>query len=284
VKGPAVEWYVEIADATGEMTPVLGSRSDPNRISVDDSVEEEPIQQNRSHIDMHVDYVDFDGKLNKGFDQYYLAEADFTYRFLTPIYAVRLGFGTLSGTGGPKDVIDLDETNCLDEGGNFRCRQVEFSYVYTEFEFRLRKNVALMLRPQAGLLTTDTRMQTAAGRCRGANVDGCEFFTGLGGRARLRLGEEGGTNLVLGAGFTDGVGTVLEAAYSWLPKRSIPVQLSVQVTDMPVPEDFGVRLIGDIGWRSSDVSWFYPSLRLSYQARDINHTGLSGGLAMNFDW
>jgi hypothetical protein len=53
---------------------------------------------------------------------------------------------------------------------------------------------------------------------------------------------------------------------------------------MPVPEDFGVRLIGDIGWRSRDIAWFYPSLRLSYQARDIDHAGLSGGLAMNFDW
>ena len=51
---------------------------------------------------------------------------------------------------------------------------------------------------------------------------------------------------------------------------------------MPVPENFGVRLIGDVGYRS--LSWFYPSLRLSYQARDIDHAGVSGGLAMNFDW
>ena len=46
------------------------------------------------------------------------------------------------------------------------------------------------------------------------------------------------------------------------------------------PEE--VRLIGDVGYRS--VSWIYPSLRLSYQARDIDHAGVSGGLAMNFDW
>jgi hypothetical protein len=32
------------------------------------------------------------------------------------------------------------------------------------------------------------------------------------------------------------------------------------------------------------VPWFYPSARVSYQARDIDHAGISGGLAMNFDW
>ena len=104
----------------------------------------------------------------------------------------------------------------------------------------------------------------------------------FGGRGRIRFGSESGTNLIIGAGFTKGVGTLLEAAYNWLPSPAVPVQLSVQVTDMPVPENFGVRLIGDIGWRG--LSWFYPSLRLSYQARDIDHAGFSGGLAMNFDW
>jgi hypothetical protein len=98
----------------------------------------------------------------------------------------------------------------------------------------------------------------------------------------VRFGEEVGTNLVIGASFTDGVGTLLEAAYHWLPTAVVPVQLTVQVTDQPLPEDFGVRLIGDVGFRK--LSWFYPSIRLSYQARDIDHGGVSGGLAMNFDW
>ncbi|MEO8704498.1 MAG: hypothetical protein ABI867_30875 [Kofleriaceae bacterium] len=281
VRAPALEWYVEVA-TTGDTYTALGSRAAPNRIAVEASVTEPPIASGRSHIDAHVDYVDFDGKLGKGFDQYYQAEAEFGYRFLHPVHAVRLGFGTLSGTGGPKDVIDNAPDTCMDETGTFRCRNVNFSYVYTEFEFRLRESVALMVRPQAGLLSTDSMPGQAQRRCNGRNIDGCEFFTGLGLRGRLRLGDENGTHLVLGAGFTDGVGTLLEAAYHWLPKRTLPVQLTVQVTDMPVPEDFGVRLIGDIGWRS--LSWFYPSLRLSYQARDIDHAGVSGGVAMNFDW
>lgn len=284
VRGAAVQWYVELVAPNGQAYEGVGSREQPERIAIDAGVDEAPIRQGRSHIDAHVDYVDFDGKLGKGFDQYYQAEADFTYRFLTPVHAVRLGFGTLSGTGGPKDVIDQGN-DCMDGSGTFRCRNVNFSYVYTEFEFKLRKNVALLVRPQAGLLSTDTSANTTDGRCRNSSdIDGCTFFTGLGMRARLRLGEETGTNLVLGAGFTQNVGTLLEAAYHWLPTRMVPVQLTVQVTDMPVPEDFGVRLIGDVGLRHPSMSWFYPSLRLSYQARDIDHAGISGGLAMNFDW
>lgn len=281
VRAPRVEWYVEMVEPSGEVANALGARTAPLAIEIDADVREAPIESGRSHIDAHVDYVDFDGKLNKGFDEYYQAEADFSYRFGKPIYAVRLGFGTLSGEGGPKDVID-EGNGCVDSAGEFRCRKVTFSYVYTELELRIRPNVALMLRPQAGLLTTDRMSGSSANRCQGSDIAGCEFLTGFGFRARLRLGEEQGTNLVLGAGFTDQVGTLLEAAYHWLPAPKLPVQLTVQVTDMPVPENFGVRLIGDVGYRS--LSWFYPSLRLSYQARDIDHAGVSGGLAMNFDW
>jgi hypothetical protein len=43
-----------------------------------------------------------------------------------------------------------------------------------------------------------------------------------------------------------------------------------------------VRLVADVGLRS--LSWFYPSARVSYQARDIDHSGFGGGIALNFDW
>ncbi len=286
VRTPHLDWYVEIsARGTGQaVSPAVGSSEQPVQTKIEPVVTEAPVEPNRSHVDAHVDYVDFDGKLTKGFDQYYQAEIDFMYRFLDPVYAVRLGFGTMSGTGGPKDIIDADTTeNCLDATGAYRCRKVTFSYVYTEFEYRLQPNVAIMVRPQAGLLTTDSMPGTENNRCASStDLEGCGFHTRFGGRGRIRFGSESGTNLIIGAGFTKGVGTLLEAAYNWLPSPVVPIQLSVQVTDMPVPENFGVRLIGDVGWRK--FSWFYPSLRLSYQARDIDHAGFSGGLAMNFDW
>jgi hypothetical protein len=285
VVGPSVQWYVEVAaSSAAPPVPALGSQTEPRTIAVEPEVEEAPVYQGRSHIDAHVDYVDFDGKLGRGFDQYYQAEIDFTYRFLEPVHAVRLGFGTLSGTGGPKDIIDADLMGqCRDAAGAYRCKRLTFSYVYTELEHRLRPNVAVMIRPQAGVLTSDVTEEGSTSRCVGtSDIVGCEFRTRFGGRVRLRLGDEAGTNLVIGAAFTQGIGTLLEAAYHWRPAPVVPVQLSVQVTDQPVPEDFGVRLIADVGWRR--LSWFYPSARLSYQARDIDHAGISGGFAMNFDW
>ncbi|MEO6772744.1 MAG: hemophore-related protein [Kofleriaceae bacterium] len=283
VQAPAVEWYVEVAPPHGEARPVLGSISEPRSIEVAESVVEPPPAPNRSHIDLHVDYVDFDGRLSKGYDQYYLAEGDFMYRFLDPIYSMRLGFGTLSGVGGPRDVIDHDPRGmCVDTTGVYRCKRVDFSYVYTELEFRLRPQVALMVRPQLGVLTTDSMAGDDAAHCQSRDPRGCQFLTGAGGRVRLRLGQEQATNLVLGASFSRGVGTLLEAAYHWLPAPVVPVQITVQVTDQPVLEDFGVRLIGDVGYRK--LGWFYPSARVSYQARGLDHTGVSGGMAMNFDW
>lgn len=295
VRAPRLEWYVEArrrappapsspAAVPGSAVAVLGTRKAPIITEVDPIVVEEPIARGRSHVDAHVDYVDFDGQLGDGFDQYYQAELDFTYRFLTPVYAVRLGFGTLSGTGGPKDVIDDDPTDrCLDAGGNYRCSKVAFSYVYTEVELRISPRLAVLLRPQAGLLTTDRALGTDEDRCSGdGELEDCYFQTRYGGRARVRFGDETGTNLVVGAGFTRGVGTLLEAAYQWLPTPTVPVQLLVQVTDMPVPENLGVRLVADVGWRK--LAFVYPSLRVSYQARDIDHAGFSGGLALSFDW
>jgi hypothetical protein len=244
-------------------------------------VREPPIYAGRSQIDLHADYVDFQGKQGKGFDAYYEIDADFTYRFIDPIYAVRVGFGTLSGIGGPKDVIDQHPDDCTDASG-YQCKRVDFRYVYTELEFRLRPQVALLLRPQIGQLTTDPMAGSTASRCQGTDTAGCSMMIGAGIRGRLRFGDEWGTNLALGASFSRGVGTLLEAAYQWLPTPVVPVQFAVQVTDQPVISDFGVRLIGDVGLRQ--LSWVYPSLRLSYQARDLQHSGVSGGLGLNFDW
>jgi hypothetical protein len=280
----AAQWYAEVIPPAGSTpTPAIGSPHSPRELQVARDLTEAPPTANRSHIDIHFDFVDFDGKLAKGYDHYYQVEGDFMYRFLRPIYSVRLGFGSLTGIGGPKDVIDSDPSqSCRTVGGDYACKRVTFSYVYSEYEFKLTKILALLLRPQIGVLSTDDMPNAESGRCQTRDSAGCQFLTGAGGRLRLRIGDEQATNLVLGASFSRGVGTLLEANYHWLPARVVPVQVSVQVTDQPVVDNFGVRLIGDIGYRR--LRWFYPSLRVSYQARSLQHTGVSGGMALNFDW
>lgn len=286
VRPAGVEYFVE-AVAPGETdapAPVIGSQEVPRVIRVQAKVEEDvPEIDDRSRITLFTDYVDFDGGLGGGFDQYIHAEVDFMYRFFKPIYAVRVGFGTIGGLGGPKDVIDNAPETCLDETDTYRCRRVTFTYAYTEFEYRLKnKPIAIMLRPQFGHGSQDRLPNANSGRCFTGEIADCEVFSSLGLRLRLRIGDERATNLTLGIGVTQVVGTVFEAAYSWDVIPKFPIKISAQVTDQPVPEDFGVRLIGDIGWRR--YGWFYPSVRIAYQARDVDHAGLSGGAAINFDW
>jgi len=281
VHGSQLDWYVEVGDREGASHPTLGSHDAPRAIRIARAISDDPIARGRSHVDVVLDYVDFDNQQGTRFDRYYQAEIDFKYRFLDPIYSVSLGFGTLSGTGGPKEVIDADPAQCRD-GGDYQCKRLTFSYVYSEFEYRFTRHVAVMLRPQVGVLTTDTRPDSEMSRCQGSDVAQCDFLVGAGLRGRVRFGDETGTNLLIGAGFTKGVGTLLEASYQWLPAPILPVQLGVQVTDQPVLEDYGVRLIGDVGLKK--LSWFYPSARVSYQARSRDHAGYSGGVAMNFDW
>jgi hypothetical protein len=287
VAPPGVEWFVETADRDGEPAAAIGSQGAPQRIVVDDVREPEVAPRGRSRVTMALDYVDFDGGLRDGFDQYTQAELDFMYRFQRPaVYAFRLGFGTLVGTGGPKDVIDEDPTNSCQENdgtGAYRCRDVSFTYGYVETETRIRPNLSLMLRPQIGRLTVSESEVADPDDCLAAELeDGCSVGKAYGFRARVRLGEETATNLVVGLAATSNVGTVFEAAYTWVAQPALPVVLAVQVTDLPVAENLGVRIVGDVGWRR--VSWVYPSLRLSYQARDVDHAGFSGGLGLNFDW
>jgi hypothetical protein len=278
-KPPHVEYFVELL-LQGAKAPaeVVGKASAPETLAVDASVEEPaPDRKHRSRVSLFADYVDFDGGGNRGFDEYYQFEADFMYRFRGFVYAMRLGFATLAGEGGPKNVIDAARDTCL-EAGTYRCRRVAFNYAYTELEFRLTDMVGVMLRPMVG---GGYRIENSAGE--GPRDE--EFIPGsvVGLRARLRIGRDEETNLVLGFEAVDeNFGNKLEAAFTWDVIPRFPVVLSLQATSQPVAEDTGLRLIADVGWRG--VDWFYPSVRLSYQARDVDHSGVSGGVAANFDW
>lgn len=287
IRPPHIQYFVEISDPNPDGTPfpVIGTQEVPRQIDVQKAVAQEITGiDDRSRVTLFTDYVDFDGGLSGGYDQYVHAEVDFMYRFFKPIYAVRVGFGTLGGIGGAKDDIDDSPTqDCTDADGNYLCRRLTFTYAYAEFEYRLKgKPISIMVRPQFGQGSRDSRRNTNADCTTGQIVDECDLFSDFGMRVRVRIGDERKTNLTLGIGLTQSVGSVFEAAYSWDVIPKFPIKISAQVTDQPVPEDFGVRLIGDVGWQR--FSWFYPSIRIAVQARDVDHAGLSGGGAINFDW
>lgn len=278
VHPPAVEFFVSVllADAAGgEPENAIGGAWQPERVGVDRSVEEPPADlRHRSRVSLFLDTVRFGPR-----DGYLQAEADFMYRFRRPIYALRIGFGTLTGEGGLTDVIDADP-GCLDAEGVYACRKVGLNYGYAELDFRLSDVVHVMVRPLVGgAYYNDDPHQS---------VDRKTYDVALGIRGRVRLGRETETNLTVGASAIDGFGKLLEAAFTWDVIPAFPIVLGAQVTDQPVPEipghtgDRGVRLIAEVGWRG--LGWMVPSVRISSQARDYDHYGISGGGAVTFDW
>jgi hypothetical protein len=276
VRPPAVEYFVEVLAAEASApTAVIGRADAPVALPVDPvPAEPPPDVVGRSRVTLIFDWVDFDSRT--GMDHYLQGEADFMYRFRSPIWSLRLGVAAMTGRGGDKAVIDeayeAGRAPCTDARGAFHCRRVDFSYVYTELELHASEVVAVMLRPLYGRGSRDDSPDETRP----------EFVNALGARLRLRLGRETETNLALGAALTEGFGTLYEAAFTWDVIPRLPVVLSAQVTDQPVPGDFGVRLIADVGWRG--LRWMVPSLRVAYQARNIKHAGVSTGAALSFDW
>jgi hypothetical protein len=278
VRPPQLQYFVEVL-GPDEQRPhaVVGDASQPARIKVDASVAEPPrdIRQ-RSRVTLIFDFVDFD--TSNDLDQYIQAEADFLYRFRTPVYAMRLGFATMRGNGGPKDVIDdaeaMGRQPCRDAAGNYLCHKVAFTYTYAELEFHASSLISVMTRLIYGsAYTTEDEMDDPVNRV---------FDSKIGLNVRARIGPERATNLTVGAGLVEGLGKLLEIAFTWDVIPRFPIVLTAQATDQPIPEDFGLRLIIDVGYRG--ISWLYPSVRISYSARDIDHAGIGAGAALNFDW
>ncbi len=251
---PGLEYFVEIANAQGRSGSAIGSPESPRRIAVrSESLEAIRETRNRSRVSMIATYLDYSTFDNRGegddyTDRFALFETDFLFRLRRPwLYGVRVGMGVLNGEGGFKDEPEP--------------REAGFQYGYTEFEFRTKPTRAYLVRLIAGL-----------GR------DGL----GFGAEGRVRFGEEEASNLSFALSSLEDVGFLSEVRMQWAAMESLPLGLAVGVTDQPNNGDLGVRLSADLGYRA--LSWFEPTIRVSYQGRSVRHSGLGVGLGMVFDW
>ena len=250
---PGIEYFVEAATADGRVGSAVGTPMGP--IEVDVSPPPSPPligeRRRRSRVSVRTTYLDFatfDERDGDHTDEFWEFEADFLLRLLYGrLYGVRTGFGVINGTGGFGD-----DTMPEDAG---------FNYGYTELEMRATQHVAGMLRLIAGL---------------------GEEGLGFGLEARLRAGHEDLTNLTFAVSSLEEVGFLSEIRMQWAVVPHFPVGLAVGVTDRPNRGDLGVRLSTDIGWGGMD--WVQPTLRLSYQGRNLDHHGLGAGLGLVFDW
>ncbi|HEX8441611.1 hypothetical protein [Archangium sp.] len=247
---PALEYYVEAVDTEGATLAAAGSSTRPQRIDIRRPPRDERVEYlKRSRVRISDEYVDFNRF--KGNDVYNLFEADFLYRIYTAVHAVRVGFGSYRGTGTPRDQLDVDLTG----------RPVTYTYGFTELELRLHPSLAVLLKGSAGV-----------------NRSGLSGGFDLG----LRIGSETGTSLLIRGATIANIGQRGSLTLAWDAVKGWPMSGEVVVTNEPIGEDLGVRLIYTVG--RSVTPWLDVSGRVSYQLRDINHSGLGFGLGTTFHW
>ncbi len=264
LRGEAVAYFAEVFDASGAIVATWRAADAPRVVPLVAPAHVEPDRGGRSRARTRVDYVDF--YLTDAWrDAYWQLEADYTYRLGTWLDSVRVGAGILNGCGGPKERIVLGK----DDPDYLAPRTLTTTYAYLELEFRLWQWVSLLARGMAGSL-------------RDAPDDDDVGETLLGLRAAVRLGWPEHTNLLLyytvsqTLGMEGGVDLTVDIF------DHFPLGAQVIVTNFPVGEDVGVRIVAQAGWRG--VDWFEVALRAGYDIRDINHSGASVGLDVAFNW
>jgi hypothetical protein len=247
---PGLEYYVEAVDAQGATLAATGTATKPQQIAIRRPPRDERIEyRDRSRVRISDEYVDFNRF--KGNDVYNLFEADFLYRVYTTVHAVRVGFGNYRGIGTPRDQLDAGVPG----------RKVGYSYGFGEIELRLHPSLAVLLKGSAGV--------TREGLTSGFDVG-------------LRIGSETGTSLLIRGATIADIGQRGSLALAWDAVKGWPMSAEVVVTNEPIGEDLGVRLIYTVG--RTVTPWLDVTGRVSYQLRDINHSGLGFGLGTTFHW
>ena len=258
VTAPGVEYFVEVATADGQVGTAVGRPEQPIAVEVErptvaSSFTGAASRSSVSVIGTYLDFATFDGRSGERTDRFFVTEADFAYRVSRLLHAVRAGFASVQGEGGYAD-RSYDESNRPDKVG--------FNYGYAEIE----------LHPGTSPLGIALRAVSGVGQ---------EGF-GMGGEVRLRVGDPDGTHASLGASRISELGFLSELRLQVASIPRAPIGFEVAVTDQPNEGDLGMVFATDIGWRA--LPWLRPTLRLSYQARTVVHSGVGAGFGMVFGW
>jgi hypothetical protein len=258
VSAPGVEYFVEVATAGGEVGTAVGRPDKPIEVEVDrpsvaSAFTGAPSRSQVSVRGSYLDFATFDDRSGERTDRFFMTEADFAYRVTGWLHAVRAGFGSVQGEGGFANQ-SYDDTNPPDKVG--------FNYGYAEIEIHPpRSHVGVALRAVSGV--------------------GQEGF-GVGGEGRLRIGDPTGTNVTLGGSRIQEIGFLSDLRLQVVTIPRVPIGFTVAVTDQPNEGDLGMLFATDLGWRA--LPWLVPTLRLSYQARTVVHSGVGAGFGLVFGW
>jgi hypothetical protein len=176
-------------------------------------------------------------------DYYYRVEGEYLHRIFKNVYSMRFGAGYLSGQA-------YDDSNNLTHIG--------FLYAYTETELRASETpIAFIPRVIFG-------------------VDN----SGVGGgfEARVRLGDELGMNFEGGVTVLSELGFETFTKLTLHPTPRVAVALAAYLENLPLANELGFRMYGDLRYRIQHATWL--TLRLGAAARSIQTIGPDTGLGL----
>lgn len=276
VKVSGFEYFVAQTRVDGSNSDLVGSVRAPLAVAVSDPFAEVgKVPADATTLRFMGEYVDFN-RFQRD-DQVAYAEMTVTYRLQDPValYAFDLGYGVFNGGGGKvagTDLFNDDGTARLHTSGQRKGlpilkddtidpRSSSFKYAYLSTEWILHPIFHVLTRFVVGLDRT------------GLN-SGLELMG--------RIGNERGTNLRLGLSTLGDLGRAASIAMTTNVIERLPMSGIFEVTNRPVGDDIGIRLIYQADWHWTDHVGL--SGRIGYNLRTINHAGLSLGGGMVFSW
>ncbi len=266
VQGGDLEYFVDAVGEAGTIS-LVGTPGAPERIKIAPRPPVRVPPSGQGSVSVLTDFADYNRL--RGNDHAWQTEGTFGIRFKDlGIRAVRMGFGVYRGVSGT--VKELDE-----EGK--QGREIGLTYGYVEGEFGIHRYFSLIGRVAVGLLDD--------------GVSG-------GGQLFGRIGNDRGTNLLLGGEILGGVGlrSIIELQLNTFER--FPIVLRTEVTNQPAgttpsaaqlgpgiaegPSDVAGRGVVQVGFRP--VPELTLAVRGSFQGRNINHAGPGVGGFVGYTW
>ncbi len=265
VVAPGIEYFIETTATDGHPAPAEGTQAEPLSLPVVLEPKAAPPPGVHAEATLLTDFAAYD---TRRLDDYaWQTELTLSARFGdTSFRALRTVFGVYRGEGG--SLHDLDTLH-LDP------RPVGLTYGGVEAEVAPWHAFSMIARGIVGLQESGV-------------TGGAQLF--------VRIGNDLGTNLLLGGEVLGGVGLRGIAELHLASIRRVPIVLRSEVTNQPagtsssgVPTtqssgggDVGARVIAQVGYRFTDA--LTVALRASYEGRTINHAGPGGGAAVTYQW
>jgi len=253
----SVELIAEVVRMDGVAQAVAGRFSQPLVVTVTEPKLDVVDETNRTQASVAFEVVDF-WLSSAAKDAYLRFEADVAYLVdFKSLHKFTIGVGVFEGTGGT--------VKTLEDTGDTITRSINYGSGEVELELHEYVGLGLRLSLGNGHLDDQDRGQTT-----------------VGGGAILRIGDDEGTHLNAGITAMESVGNEgwIELVLNEIER--IPITAAVVATNLPVGEDIGVSLNAGIGYRFGEL--LSVSVTTGWNARTINHWGLSLGTAAVLTW